>query len=200
LNRSNPSNPGDQGSDEPLVARARAGDGEAFEALVLKYKDRVFSMCARMLGNRTDADDVTQEVFVTLFRNIERFEERARFSTWLYRITMTRCWDELRRRKTVKHTRPQSLDADEGPGEPAGREVGPEEGARLKELEALVERSVAELPEDAREVLLLRDNQELSYEEIAEIVEIPVGTVRSRLNRARKLLMEKLGPALETGA
>ena len=153
-----------------------------------------------MLGNRTDADDVTQEVFVTLYRNIARFEERAQFSTWLYRITMTRCWDELRRRKSVKHTRPQSLDADEGPAEPAGRELGPEEGARLKELQELVERSIGELPDDAREVLLLRDTQELSYEEIAEISGVPVGTVRSRLNRARKLLMAKLGPALEAGA
>ena len=182
------------------MARARAGDGEAFEALVHRYKDRVFSMCARMLGNRTDADDVTQEVFVTLYRNIARFEERARFSTWLYRITMTRCWDELRRRKSVKHTRPQSLDLDDGPGEPAGREPGPEQRAELRELEELIEQSIRELPDDVREVLLLRDREQLSYERIAEIAGIPVGTVRSRLNRARKLLMAKLGPALETGA
>lgn len=190
----------DQGAELALVARARRGDAEALDTLVLRYQDRVFNMCYRMLANRDDALDVAQEVFLTVFRSIGRFEERARFSTWLYRITVNRCRDELRRRASVKHTRPQSLHASEDPVDPRGPEPAPDEQASAKELESLVERCIEELPGDVREVLVLRDTQDLPYDDIASILDIPVGTVRSRLNRARTLLKERLAPILEAGA
>ena len=190
----------DQGAEPALIARARAGDAQAFDALVLEYQDRVFNMCYRMLANRDDALDVAQEVFLTVFRSIRRFEARARFSTWLYRITVNRCRDELRRRGSVKHTRPHSLSASEDPIEPSGHEPSPDEQASARELQALVERCIDELPGDVREVLVLRDTQDLPYEDIASVLEIPVGTVRSRLNRARTLLKERLAPILEAGS
>ena len=153
-------------------------------------------MSYRMLSNREDAMDISQEVFITVFKSLGRFQERARFGTWLYRITVNRCRDELRRRGSVKHTRPASLDAGDGTL-PAGPAAGPVEQAEAGELEALIELAIAELPDDVREVLVLRDTQDLNYEQIAAIVDVPVGTVRSRLNRARTLLRERLGPMLE---
>lgn len=178
------------------MAQARRGDTVAFDDLVIRYQDRVFNMSYRMLGNREDAMDVSQEVFVTVFRSIGRFQERARFGTWLYRIIVNRCRDELRRRVSVKHTRPASLSA--GDVEPTARVgAGPVEQASARELQVLLERAIAELPEDVREVMVLRDTEDLAYEEIAAIVDVPVGTVRSRLNRARTLLKERLAPLLE---
>lgn len=187
------------------MERARGGDRDAFDALIVRYQDRVYNMAFRMLGNREDALDCAQEIFLTVFRSLGRFEAKAKFSTWLYRVTVNRCRDELRRRGMVKHTRPASLDApartdgEERPDPPA-REPSPEETAVGRETAVVVERAIAALPEDARETLVLRDLQDLSYEEIAGVLEIPVGTVRSRLNRARTLLKERLRPILEAGS
>ena len=186
------------------MARARSGDGAAFDALVGRYQDRVFNMALRMLRHREDALDVSQEIFLTVYRALGRFEAKARFSTWLYRVVVNRCRDEIRRRGTVKHTRPHSLDArrdadEERTGEPAAREPSPADGLAARETQARVEEAIAELPEDAREVLLLRDTEDLPYDRIAEILDVPVGTVRSRLNRARTLLRERLQPILEEG-
>ena len=178
------------------MAQARGGDTAAFDDLVTRYQDRVFNMSYRMLSNREDALDVSQEVFVTVFKSLGRFQERAQFGTWLYRITVNKCRDELRRRGSVKHTRPASLDAADI--EPSAGRAGPVEHASARELQTLLEQAIAELPEDVREAMLLRDTQDLSYEEIAEVVDVPVGTVRSRLNRARTLLRERLAPTLET--
>ena len=188
------------GSDGALVSQARSGDAAAFDALILRHQDRVYNMAYRMLGNREDALDLSQEVFLTVFRSLGRFEAKARFSTWLYRVTVNRCRDELRRRGSVKHTRPHSLDVvrdGESPREIASNVPPPPEEAVGREMRQRVEEAIADLPGDAREVLVLRDREDLSYEEIAEILEIPLGTVRSRLNRARTLLKDELRPILE---
>jgi len=193
----------DAQADAVLVAQARAGDRASFDALILRHQDRVYNMALRMLGHKEDALDVAQEIFVTIFRSLDRFAEKARFSTWLYRVTVNRCRDELRRRTTVKHTRPRSLDMPM-PGDPERRSIDPPtggasplQGAMARETQELVARAIGELPEDAREVLVMRDVEDLSYEEIADVLEIPVGTVRSRLNRARTLLRERIRPILE---
>jgi RNA polymerase sigma-70 factor (ECF subfamily) len=193
----------DAQTDALLVAQARAGDRSSFDALILRHQDRVYNMAFRMLGHREDALDVAQEIFVTIFRSLDRFEEKARFSTWLYRVTVNRCRDELRRRTTVKHTRPRSLEAstardpDGRADDPPAGGASPLEGAVAHETEELVAGAIRELPEDAREVLVMRDVEDLSYTEIADVLEIPVGTVRSRLNRARTLLRERIRPILE---
>ena len=195
----------EQPADAELVARARRGDREAFDELVLRYQDRVYAMAQRMLGNRDDALDTAQEIFLSVYRGLDRFEGASRFSTWLYRVTVNRCRDELRRRATVKHTRPASLHAaadrdDAAQPEPASTNPGPEERAIGREAAALLEQAIGELPEDAREVLLLRDVEDLAYDDIAAVLEVPVGTVRSRLNRARTLLRDRIRPILEGGA
>lgn len=184
------------------MAQARAGDRAAFDELVVRHQDRVYNMSLRMLGNREDALDVAQEIFLTVYKSLANFEAKARFSTWLYRVTVNRCRDELRRRSTVKHTRPRSLDArvnadDERGLEPEAAVATPHESAVAKETHELVTAAIDGLPDESKEVLLLRDVEDLSYEEIAEVVEIPVGTVRSRLNRARTLLRERVRPILE---
>jgi RNA polymerase sigma-70 factor (ECF subfamily) len=181
------------------VTRAQAGDRKAFDDLVLRYQDRVYNMSHRILGNREDALDISQEVFLTVYRGLQRFEARSRFGTWLYRVTVNRCRDELRRRGSRKHRQPYSLDAaaeDDRALEPRSNDPAPAERAVAAETQRLVEEAISRLPGDAREVLVLRDTEDLSYDEIAEIIEVPVGTVRSRLNRARTLLRERLRPIL----
>lgn len=190
----------DRESDEELVARARGGSAPALEALLGRYQDLVYQLSYRMLGHRDDALDVSQDVFVSVFRSLGRFESKALFRTWLYRVTVNRCRDELRRRASRKHARLLSLDAPSRGGDagldPPSAEPGPDAGAASREAQEAVARAVQELPEDAREVLLLRDVQDLAYEEIAEVLAVPLGTVRSRLHRARMLLRDRIRPIL----
>ena len=194
--------PADLVGDAELVARARDGDRAAFDQLVIRHQDRVYNMALRMLGHPDDALDLAQEVFLSAYRALGGFEAKAAFSTWLYRVTVNRCRDELRRRSTVKHTRPRPLGARANPDDPSAdppaRGASPHELAVARESEAIIAAAVAELPGDAREVLVLRDVEGLAYEEIAHVLEVPVGTVRSRLNRARTLLRDRLREVLET--
>ncbi len=189
----------DPARDAELVARARDGDRAAFDELVLRHEDRVFNMALRMLGNADDALDLAQEVFLSAYRALHGFEGKALFSTWLYRVTVNRCRDEMRRRATVKHTRPRPLEAgrasDDLPLDPPARAASPADAVVARESHALVAAAVAALPDDAREALVLRDVEGLAYEEIAEILDVPVGTVRSRLHRARSLVRERLREA-----
>ncbi len=193
------SNPGEP-TDEELVARARGGDRGDFDSLIGRFQDRVYNMAYRLLRDREDALDAAQEVFLSVFRGLADFADKARFSTWLYRVTINRCRDELRRRGTVKHTRPHSLhalrDEDDRPLDPEAATPGPDALAQARETEAQVAGILAGLPDEAREVLVLRDTDGLAYDEIAAILGVPIGTVRSRLNRARQLFRERLAPVL----
>jgi len=177
--------------DGELVRRARRGDRDAFGLLLRRHEAKVFTMTLRMLGNREEALDAAQEVFLSVYRGLPRFQADARFTTWLYRVTVNRCRDALRRRSTVKHTRPAPLAA-----EPPSSARGPDEAASATERSRLVARAVAELPGDSNEIVILCDLQGASYEEAAEVLGIPIGTVRSRLSRARSLLRERLAPIL----
>lgn len=177
---------------------AQSGDRDAFAQLVRRYEDQVFTMSYRMLSHREDARDLAQEIFLTVYERLPAFRGESTFKTWIYRVTVNRCRDELRRRRTVKHTRPGSLIDSEGEQlEPAGREPSPEQSARGREAEILVARAMEELTEELREIVVLRDVQDLAYEEIARVLDVPVGTVRSRLNRARARLAELLEPILK---
>ncbi|MHC4952368.1 MAG: sigma-70 family RNA polymerase sigma factor [Planctomycetota bacterium] len=195
-------------SDEGLVVAAQKGDRDAFAQLVRRYESQVYTMSMRLLSNREDARDLAQEVFLTVYQSLDRFRGEAQFRTWLYRVTINRCRDEIRRRRTVKHTRPVSLEALAGaPGdadgghalEPEAREPSPEAVARGREAELAVSDAVSRLPDELRETIVLRDVQDLAYDDIARVLEVPVGTVRSRLNRARTRLAELLQPYLEGG-
>lgn len=188
--------------DEALAVRAAAGDPGAFDALVVLYTERVFAVAFRMLGDRAEAEDLTQEVFVTLHGALPGFRGESKLSTWIYRITKNRC---LNRLKFLKRRRVGELaDIDDpvvarGCLDPATLGSGAQDPHRKlhnDELGSLIERSLLTLPEEQRELVVLRDLEDLSYEEIVDITGLPLGTVKSRLHRARQALAKTLGPEL----
>jgi RNA polymerase sigma-70 factor (ECF subfamily) len=175
------------GDSPELLSRLRAGDRRAFEELIRTHQHRVYAVALRMLGNAAEAQDVAQEAFLRAHRGLAEFRGEARLSTWLYAIASRLCLNRLTRseRRLARHgeeTLARLVD-----GAP-----GPHQALERGELEEALHRAIGELPEDRRIVVILRDVEGLAYEEIAEALELPVGTVRSRLHRARLDLKEKL--------
>ena len=182
------------GDDVPdLVRRAQRGEIAAFNTLVIRHQNAAYSLALRFLRTREAAEDVTQEAFVRAWRAIDTFRGE-RFRSWLLRIVANAARDELRRRKR----RPQrSLDetwddSDMASIDPVEPGLGPQERAEQTELRGVLERALAELPEEWRMVVLLSDVHGMSYEEIADAVDAPLGTVKSRLSRARARLRQLL--------
>jgi RNA polymerase sigma-70 factor (ECF subfamily) len=177
-----------EAGDAPrFLDRLRAGDAPAFEELVMTYQHRVFGVALRMLGNRAEAEDVAQEAFVRAHRALGAFRGDAKLSTWLYAITSRLCLNRLAsgERRMARQGEDALLRlSDAGPR--------PDAALERRELETALGRAIAELPEDRRIVVVLRDIEGLSYEEIAQVLELELGTVRSRLHRARTELKEKL--------
>ena len=181
-----------------LVRRLRDRDEDAFRELVDEYRDRVFSLTFRMLGNREEAEDLAQEVFITIFKSIDSFRADSKFSTWLYRITANHCKNRIKylarrhdRKKSEfdeKIDRQASASASAVPRNP----VQPDEKLENAEMEVVLQRAIESLDEDHRLLVILRDVQELSYDEICEITNLAQGTVKSRLHRARLALRKKL--------
>jgi RNA polymerase sigma-70 factor (ECF subfamily) len=170
-----------------FVDRLRAGDRRAFEELVRAQQHRVYGLALRMLGNGADAQDIAQEVFLRAHRALAEFRGDARLSTWLYAITSRVCLNRLagsehRLARHGEETLARLVDA----------RPGPDQALERGELEEALHRAIAELPEERRIVVFLRDVEGLAYDEIAEVLDLPVGTVRSRLHRARLDLKEKL--------
>jgi len=174
------------GDDSDLEERLRRGDPRAFEDLVIAYQHRVFGVALRMLRNRSEAEEIAQEVFLRVHRAVEDFRGEAKLSTWLYAITSRLCLNRLgsgeRRMAREGEESLERLRADTDPAAHVER----------VELEAALQRAITELPEERRIVVVLRDFEGLSYEEIAAALDLPLGTVRSRLHRARTDLKEKL--------
>lgn len=181
-----------------LIRRLKERDEAAFRELVETYSDRVFNMTFRMLGNREEAEDVSQEVFITVFKAIDSFRGDAKFSTWLYRVTANHCKNRIkylaRRHDRSKSEFDERIDRKAAAGgTTAPSEIRrPDQEVEGAETTELVQRLIAELEEDHRVLIVLRDIEELSYEEICEITELPEGTVKSRLHRARQALRKKL--------
>ncbi|HEV8674313.1 MAG TPA: sigma-70 family RNA polymerase sigma factor [Methylomirabilota bacterium] len=173
--------------ERTLVDRVRAGEPRAFEVLVRTYQHRVFGVAARMLGNTAEAEEVAQEVFLRVHRAIGEFRGEAKLSTWLYTITSRLCLGRLGGRE-----RRVARDGEEVLTRLASGEADPAAALERSELEVALHRAIGELPEDRRVVVILRDLEGLAYEEIAAALELPVGTVRSRLHRARMDLKDKL--------
>ena len=188
--------------DLELIEAFRRGREGAFDDLVRRHEARVWRLCGRILSDDDAALDAAQESFVKAWKALPRFKGDARFSTWLTRIAINQCRNELRRRRTVKHTQPLSLDAPSRDGESSAAGTvaalgqDPYEAARGRAVATALTTALAEIDDEAREVILLRDAADLSYEEIAEILEVPVGTVRSRLHRARGEVRRRLGTVL----
>lgn len=180
-----------------LIARARAGDGEAFASLVRTWQDRVFTTVLRMVNRRDDAEDLCQEAFVRAWHALPHFEERASFGTWIFRIAVNLCLSHRRdqRRHPVEPLPSGSPDDNghAGSGEIADpRAARPEEATLADERRRAVQSAIAALDPESRAVVVLRDLQDQSYEEIADELGVPVGTVRSRLHRARMELKDRL--------
>jgi RNA polymerase sigma-70 factor (ECF subfamily) len=175
--------------DAHLVEAALAGDRGAFGDLVLRYQDRLFNSLFRMVGSREDAADAVQDAFVQAYVKLESFRGASQFYTWLYRIAMNVALSRRRRRRPTT-----SIDAvKENVGdEPTDAAAGPEGVLASQEMIEQVQVALAALGEEHRQILVLREIDGCAYEDIAQILDLPVGTVRSRLFRARVQLKEKL--------
>lgn len=180
--------------DKALVARLRAGDETACREVVDAFRDRILTVITRVAGSGADAEDLAQETFLKAFNAIDRFDGRSALFTWLYRIAVNtaRDWNDHRRRRPAV-----PLEGPDGPlFEPAAPGPSPEAAAVLREERAAVRRALARLPEPFRSTLVLREMEGLAYEEIAETLGVSIGTVESRIFRARcklrSLLEEEL--------
>ena len=177
-------------TDDELIERARNGDSAALDDLLRRHHARLHAVCLRILGRRADADDATQNALIAIVRGLPSFDGRSAFSTWAYRIATNAALDELRRRRR----RPQPrLDTTEATGRSPEPDPRAERALAAFENRELVERALAELPDDFRVAVVLRDVADLDYESIASILDVPIGTVRSRIARGRALLADAIG-------
>jgi RNA polymerase sigma factor (sigma-70 family) len=175
-------------SDGEIIARVRAGETGAFADLVRRHQDRVYGMALRATGKPEDAEDLAQEVFLSVFRGLEGFKGDAKFTTWLYRIAWNRCADWLRRNRKPGRRTTQLEEADDladGRADPAAEVLGEDDRQRMR-------RALDGLDDRYRSVVELSCIQGLSYAEVGTALGLPVKTVETRLYRARKLLRERL--------
>ncbi len=181
-----------------LVGRLKQRDEAAFNEMVRLYGDKVFNLVYRMIGNRAEAEDVAQEVFVTVFKSIDTFRSEAKLSTWLLRIASNHCKNRIKylaRRTTSPgglDGEPEEAMADRGRALVQGHIDRPDALLEAAELEELMQNAVAALDEEHRLLIVLRDVEELSYQEITDITGLAEGTVKSRLHRARMALKDLL--------
>lgn len=185
--------------DEGLVARARRGDRGAFEVLVLRHQRPLVNHLFRLTGQREEAHDLAQDVFIKVFQSLDTFDPHYRFTTWLYRIASNCAIDHLRRRTPKTCSFSTSVDGDERQCDDAGAAPGPDPHSvlRLRELEARLEGAIACLPTEYRQLILLRHRQHCRYDEIARITRLPMGTVKNRIFRAREILKKSLADLLD---
>ncbi len=180
-------------TENDLVKKCKKGSREAFNILFSRYQSQVINTAYGMLSDREDAYDAAQEVFVRVYKNIESFKEQSSFTTWLYRITTNVCSDILRKRQ--KNTGVISINGvldDDKELDIPDENPTPEENAELTERQRAVRDAIASLKDEYRIVITLCDMEDMSYDEISEVLRLPVGTVKSRINRARNALKKKL--------
>ena len=186
-------------SDQQLVERVQAGDKAAFDLLVRKYQHRVLKLVGRFVSDAAEAEDVAQEAFLKAYRALASFRGDSAFYTWLYRIAINTAKNAL----VSNRRRPVDFDLDLQDPQQYDRHARLKEGDTpegvllTEEIRNVVERAMEQLPEDLRTAIILRELEGLSYEEIAEAMDCPVGTVRSRIFRAREAIDRKLKPLLD---
>ena len=180
-------------ADATLVIAAQGGDRSALEKLLEKHYSRIFSVCRRMLNSEEDACDAAQEAVLSIVRNLSKFSQQAAFSTWAYRIAVNACLDEIskRKRRPLLHLGGKGGSQGER-SDPVSSAAAPSDAAEAAAARVDVQTALATLPEEFRVAVVLRDQGELSYAEIAEMLDVPVGTVRSRIARGRAELTERL--------
>jgi len=194
---------GEPDSDAALMLRVKQGDAEAFATLVDKYKGPVINLAWRMLQDLTEAEAIAQNVFVQVYRSADRYRASSKFTTWLFTIARNLCLNELRRRS--RH-RAQSLEASTTGEQESGamqfedpKVSAPTESALHTELNAKVEDALRDLPENQRTAVLLCRHEDMSYEDIAEVMGVTVSAVKSLIHRGRETLKARLKPYLRTG-
>lgn len=186
-------------TDEQLVARVQKGDKRAFDLLVLKYQHKIFSIISRFVKDSAEVQDVAQETFIKAYRALANFRGESAFYTWIYRIAINTAKNHL----VSRGRRPPSSDVEVedaefyGGGEQLKDIASPERQLMRDQLEAVVNQAIRDLPEDLRTAVTLREMEGLSYEEIADVMECPVGTVRSRIFRAREAIDRQISPLLD---
>lgn len=175
---------GEMPTDENLIKQVLSGDTDAFAVIVDRYKTRVFTLAYRMLACREEAEDISQESFVKIYGSLKKYDAGlTRFSTWVYRITYNLCVDHLRKRKETAPLEEDML---------AASSKAPEELAVAADSARTLHKAVQSLPEEYRVPLVLFHFQELSYQEICRVLDVPMSIVKNRLFRARKILRQKL--------
>ncbi len=182
-------------TDEELVARSRGGDLDSFNQLVLRWERPIYALAYRVIGREEDARDVAQETFLRAFRALSGFKGEAKFSSWIYRITLNLCRDWIRRqRRTPVMQAPEGVDIIELAGE-ATPSASIEDLIALKELGRAVGQAMAALPEEQRNAIILKEYHGLTFQEIADLLECPLSTVKTRLYQGLTVLRKQLQAA-----
>lgn len=179
-----------------LAKLSRNGDRHAFEELVDMYKDKIYHLGYRMLNQSGDAEDVVQETFLRVYMNLDRYDENQKFSTWIYRIATNLCIDRLRKRKpnySLDAEMPDSEGSDWYSTLPSDQET-PEEELVLSETQQQIRKAIETLPEKYKSVVILRYLHDMSLQEIGDVLQMPVTTVKTRVHRGREFLRKKLEP------
>lgn len=176
------------------INQVRKGDQNAFGEIVELYKDKVYQICFRMMGNRQEAEDLAQEAFVRAFVNIHSFNIQMKFSTWLFRIATNLCIDRLRKKKPDYHLDAEVAGTDglNMYSQIASDVARPEDEVESLELQETIQEEISKLPEKYRSVIVLKYIEELSLKEISEILDLPIGTVKTRIHRGREALRKQL--------
>lgn len=181
--------------DNKLASQIQAGDLDAFNKIIEKYQKKVFNIAYNYVGNVEDASDLAQEAFLRVYTSLNGFRNESSFKTWLYNITANACKDELRKRKKfnmVSFDSPVIYNGHELKKEYKSDSFTPEESYEIKENQETVRKIISILPEDYKIILTLREFEELSYDEISEVLSCSIGTVKSRLSRARKMFKDEM--------
>jgi len=183
--------------ERSLLRRLRERDEKAFRELLEAHRDRVYNISFRMLGNRAEAEDLAQDIFIKVFKTIDSFREESKFSTWLYRVAVNECKNRIKY-LARRHDRDRDELDETTTSTGANGQIGgplpsaPDHALQGAQMEKLIQEAIAHLDEDQRTVVVLRDIEDLSIEEIVEITGLPDGTVKSRLHRARLVLRKRL--------
>lgn len=179
-------------TDETLIAQFQEGELSAFEEIVYRYQGQLINFVGRLLNDRITAEDIVQETFLRVYRNKHRYKEIARFSTWIYTIAGNLARTELRRRKIRNFFSISQRGETEKDYEIPDTDIDVEKQVEGKMSKEMIMKEIQKLPVYFREVIILRDLQDLSYEEISKILKVPLGTVKSRVNRGRNQIQKRL--------
>ena len=183
----------ERAKDEELVELSLDGNRDAFRTVVVRYRTPIYNFCYRMVRNPEEAEDISQEVFLRIFRFLDRYNDQWKFSTWIYRIAFNLCVDALRKRK-----RNLSLDnlipisAQDLQGELHAKEALPDAEVEQEEQRRYIRRAIDSLPPKYQTAITLYHLKDMSYEEIARMTDMPIGTVKTRVHRGRRMLVDKL--------